>query len=260
MGREADEALVVAALHARRRRLPDLEPPGPAEVGGRPRAARGTGAQAPRGRGASRREAEERHRALIEEIPALTYIAWADPFGSPVYVSPQIRAMTGFSPGSGWRTPRSGRADPPRRPRARARRATGERAPAASRSLRVPGARRARDTCLVARRGPASSGRRRPRPLPARLRADVTDRKQAEETHPAPEHHDALTGLPNRTLLHERLRAGARGAPSASGGRSALLLPRPRPLPGDQQHAGPPERRPGHPAGGAPAGRRAGRP
>ena len=45
----------------------------------------------------SRREAEERYRALIEEIPALTYISWEDPFGSPVYVSPQIKVMTGYT-------------------------------------------------------------------------------------------------------------------------------------------------------------------
>ncbi len=44
-------------------------------------------------------EAGDRYRALIEEIPALTYVAWADDSGSRAYVSPQLLAMTGFSPG-----------------------------------------------------------------------------------------------------------------------------------------------------------------
>jgi len=59
-----------------------------------------------RGRAASRvaggradAEAGDRYRALIEEIPALTYVAWADDTGSRAYVSPQLLAMTGFSPG-----------------------------------------------------------------------------------------------------------------------------------------------------------------
>ena len=46
-------------------------------------------------------------QALIEEIPALTYISWADPFGSPVYVSPQIKAMTGYTPAE-WLADRCG--------------------------------------------------------------------------------------------------------------------------------------------------------
>jgi DNA-binding NtrC family response regulator len=44
-------------------------------------------------------EAGDRYRALIEEIPALTYVAWADETGSRAYVSPQLLAMTGFTPG-----------------------------------------------------------------------------------------------------------------------------------------------------------------
>jgi hypothetical protein len=37
------------------------------------------------------REAVDRYRALIEEIPALTYVAWADDSGSRAYVSPQLQ-------------------------------------------------------------------------------------------------------------------------------------------------------------------------
>jgi diguanylate cyclase (GGDEF)-like protein/PAS domain S-box-containing protein len=44
-------------------------------------------------------ESEDRYRALIEEIPALTYVAFADDSGSRAYVSPQLLSMTGFNPG-----------------------------------------------------------------------------------------------------------------------------------------------------------------
>jgi diguanylate cyclase (GGDEF)-like protein/PAS domain S-box-containing protein len=41
---------------------------------------------------------EDRHRALVEEIPALIYAAWADDVGTRAYLSPQLQAMTGFEP------------------------------------------------------------------------------------------------------------------------------------------------------------------
>jgi PAS domain-containing protein len=53
------------------------------------------------------REDDERRKALIEEIPALTYVGWADEVLSMAYVSPQIRAMTGFSPGEWLADPAS---------------------------------------------------------------------------------------------------------------------------------------------------------
>ncbi len=42
--------------------------------------------------------AEDRYRTLVEEIPALIYVAWADDLGSRAYLSPQLQAMTGFKP------------------------------------------------------------------------------------------------------------------------------------------------------------------
>ena len=62
----------------------------------------------PRRRRGSEVDAVESYRALIEEIPALTYVAWADEAGSRAYVSPQLQAMTGFSPASGWPSPTCG--------------------------------------------------------------------------------------------------------------------------------------------------------
>jgi PAS domain S-box-containing protein len=44
------------------------------------------------------REAENRYRTLVEQIPAVTYVANIDEIGSTLYVSPQIEAILGFTP------------------------------------------------------------------------------------------------------------------------------------------------------------------
>ena len=44
------------------------------------------------------KEAEERYRTLVEQIPAVTYIDRADGSDMPVYTSPQIKGMLGYSP------------------------------------------------------------------------------------------------------------------------------------------------------------------
>jgi PAS domain S-box-containing protein len=43
------------------------------------------------------RRSESRYRALVEQIPVVTYIAQLDQRATAVYVSPQILALTGFS-------------------------------------------------------------------------------------------------------------------------------------------------------------------
>lgn len=48
--------------------------------------------------GAALREAEERYRTLIEQIPAAVYIDAADALGYPIYVSPRIEQMLGYGP------------------------------------------------------------------------------------------------------------------------------------------------------------------
>jgi PAS domain S-box-containing protein len=43
-------------------------------------------------------KAEARYRALVEQIPIVTYVAAADDLGSRLYLSPQIAMLTGFHP------------------------------------------------------------------------------------------------------------------------------------------------------------------
>jgi PAS domain S-box-containing protein len=43
-------------------------------------------------------KAEARYRTLVEQIPIITYIAAIDELNSMLYLSPQITAMTGFTP------------------------------------------------------------------------------------------------------------------------------------------------------------------
>ena len=70
---------------------------------------------------------------------------------------------------------------------------------------------------------------------------DVTEVRRIEARLAHIAHHDALTDLPNRALLRERLDRGAvRVARSAPAGGAGA---RPRPLQGRQRHAGPPRRR-----------------
>ncbi len=44
------------------------------------------------------RQAEERYRTLVEQIPAVTYIDRADGADEPLYTSPQIEGMLGYTP------------------------------------------------------------------------------------------------------------------------------------------------------------------
>jgi len=151
-------------------------------------------------------ESEQRYRTLIEEIPALTYAAWADELGNTAYVSPQITGMLGFTPSEWLAEPEcwSRQLHPEDRERVLAEYQKSWRA----------GAPFASEYRILTRQGHVRWWRDEGRVLPDAAGRpqvvrgfvlDITDRKIAEETIRYMTYHDPLTGLPNRTLLHERL-------------------------------------------------------
>jgi diguanylate cyclase (GGDEF)-like protein/PAS domain S-box-containing protein len=166
-----------------------------------------------RGRAASRRaggradaEAGDRYRALIEEIPALTYVAWADDAGSRAYVSPQLLVMTGFSPGEWLAEPDMWvrRLHPEDR----------ERVLRQFRDACASGGRFASEYRVLDREGRVLWWRDEGRALPGPdgqtrfvrgFVLDITEQRLAEESLRKMRFFDQLTGLPNRVLLQNRL-------------------------------------------------------
>jgi len=148
----------------------------------------------------------ESYRALIEEIPALTYVAWADEAGSRAYVSPQLQAMTGFSPGE-WLA----------EPDMWVRRLHPEDRERVLRQFRDACAAGGRFTCeyrILDRDGRIvwwrDEGRVLPDPdgKPRFVRGfvlDITEQRMAEESLRRLRLYDQLTGLPNRMMLLNRL-------------------------------------------------------
>jgi diguanylate cyclase (GGDEF)-like protein/PAS domain S-box-containing protein len=165
----------------------------------------------------------DRYRALIEEIPALTYVAWADDTGSRAYLSPQLVAMTGFTPGE-WL------AEPDmwvRRLHPEDREAVLQRFREACASC----GRFAAEYRVLDREGRVVWWRDEGRVLPgpdgnARFVRgfvlDVTEQKLAEESLHKLRYYDQLTGLPNRVLMLRRL--GRELADAVQAGRPLALL------------------------------------
>lgn len=167
-----------------------------------------------------RDQVEERYRTLIDEIPALTYLAWADEVGSRVYVSAQVRAMTGYSPAEWLAEPevwlRLIHPDDRERVLTEYRRcvSTGEAFVCEYRA--------------VTREGRQVWWRDEARFLPDAtgqhsylrgLVVDITERKEAQEALRRMTYRDLLTGLPNRALLQERIYSTMR-----QNGQSIALL------------------------------------
>lgn len=154
-----------------------------------------------------RRRAElEHYRALVEEIPALTYVARPDAMASRSYLSPQLESMLGFVPAD-WLAASDAWArqiHPEDRERVLAefRRCCAEGAPFACEYRMLDRDGREvwwRDEGRVLR-----DERGRPRFVRG-FAQDVTERRLAEQALRHLRHYDQLTGLPNRVLLAERL-------------------------------------------------------
>ncbi len=151
-------------------------------------------------------EAGDRYRALIEEIPALTYVAWADETGSRAYVSPQLLAMTGFTPAE-WLS------EPDMWVR-RLHHLDRERVLREFREACAAAGRFASEYRLLDREGRVLWWRDEGRALPGPdgstrfMRGfvlDVTEQKLAEREVRRLRYYDQLTGLPNRDLFLKRL-------------------------------------------------------
>ena len=169
-------------------------------------------------------ELEDHHRALIEEMPALTYVCWADETRSVIYVSPQLLTMTGYSR-------REWLADP------------GMWADQLHPEDRSHVLRRYREACearsrfvseyrILDRQGATVWWRDEGRVMPGpdgRARfvrgfvLDITEQKLAEESVRRMRFFDQLTNLPNRALMQLRL-ASALSSAKESGRPLALLI------------------------------------
>ena len=175
-------------------------------------------------------ESDRRYRTLVEQIHAITYIAdWA-PGPSLRYVSPQIEGLLGF-PAEAWVADQemwARRLHPDDR----------ERVLAEDRRAHEAQERFEAEYRMVAADGSVvwfwerSTIERDDRGRPVRsqgVMVDVTDRKLAEARVGEAEaevrrlaFHDALTGLPNRSRLDERLQSAV--ASARGGGRAVALL------------------------------------
>ncbi len=167
--------------------------------------------------------ATDQYRVLVEHLPAISYIAVPDLSGTLIYVSPQIETLLGFTPDEWISNPELwiGQLHADDRERVLSDLAhsiaTGEPMLSEYRAL-------ARDGHNVWFRHQGTVMRRRDNtPYTLGFMLEITARKEAEEALIHLALHDALTGLPNRVLLTDRLRHGVRMAQRVST-RLALLL------------------------------------
>ena len=172
----------------------------------------------------ARQAAEAKYRALIEQIPAVVYTDRRVGTSQTYFVSPQIEAMLGYTPeeyladGELWA--RSLHDDDRARVFAEVERSTSTGEP-----LRAEYRLRARDGRVVWVRDEAmpvadpSGGA----PIWQGVLLDISERKALEGQLRHQAFHDALTGLPNRALVLDRLEH-ARARASRLGSTIAVLF------------------------------------
>jgi len=148
---------------------------------------------------------EARYRALVEHIPAVTYIDAVDEVSSAVYMSPQVERMLGYAPEE-WLVDPSfflKLLHPGDRERVLAE---NERTNRSGEPFDMEYRLIARDGRTIWVRDEAVLVKDGDRPLYWQgVMTDVTERKALEERLRHQALHDHLTGLPNRTLLMDRL-------------------------------------------------------
>ena len=152
------------------------------------------------------REAEERYRTLVEQLPAVIYVDEINDQSTPLYVSPQVEAMIGFSPEEWRENPGIWQRSlhPDDRERViqehlrtnRTRDAFTEEYRLLTRGGRVVWVRD--EAALV--HGPEGIPR-----FWQGVMIDITDRKRAEEQVAFLAYHDKLTGLPNLAMFEEHM-------------------------------------------------------
>jgi diguanylate cyclase (GGDEF)-like protein/PAS domain S-box-containing protein len=152
------------------------------------------------------RETEVRYRTLVEQIPAVTYIdKVTDGPDEPIYTSPQIEGMLGYTPEE-WMEGRlwAERLHPDDRERIKA---ADERFEAGGEPFSEEYRLIAKDGSVVWVREEAVETRNDAgeRQYWQGVIFDITERKNLEEELQHRAFHDTLTGLPNRALFSDRL-------------------------------------------------------
>ena len=152
-------------------------------------------------------EAQAKHQAVIEQIPAITYTDRLDRTKrTPMFISPQVESLLGVTPEE-WLSELSLRYEllhPDERDRVKEEY---ERALAAGEPFRAEYRMVARDDRVLWFRDEETTIRDevgKPK-LVQGVMLDITERKRAEEELAFLAYHDKLTGLPNRHMFEELL-------------------------------------------------------